>query len=198
MRNVVGSYNRQHPLSDKNIKSYFLIANMYHYFLCIYTTYLSTNSLLIPGWYNRHLTSYGVLILGMNFFITTLCMSISAIFSIGTVNALPVIISSLIGSLGIACIYRQKKVGYYLLWIDTILFSASCMTLWSPDIRIIGTCILLLVVCFFMSILTYTLKLRFNGSSTWGVLFGKDSTPNDQEPSKIENFLMKIWTKLYI
>lgn len=175
-----------------------LICTTISYFLCIYATHLSTNSLLVPGWYNRHLTSYGALILGMNFFITTLCMGISAIFCIGIVNALPIIISSLVGCLGIACIYRQKKVGYYLLWIDTFLFSASCIPLWSPDMKILGTCIVLLVVCFFMSVLTYTLKLRFNGSSTWGVLFGKDSNHNDQEPSKIENFLMKIWTKLYI
>jgi len=48
-----------------------------------------------------------------------------------------------------------------------------------------------------MMVLTYTLKLRFNGSSTWGLLFGKDKGKKDQGPSIVERFLFKVWVKLY-
>ena len=40
-------------------------------------------------------------------------------------------------------------------------------------------------------------KLRKNGSSTWGLLFGEKTHQEDQRPSSIERFLLSIWARLF-
>jgi hypothetical protein len=167
------------------------------YFLAIYTTHLSTNSFYVPGWYNRHLTSYGALILAMDFFVSAACFSISIAFSIDVLTSLPLFACSILGIICILCIYRLKRIGYYLLWIGTILLPASTYNLWASNIRIIGMVSLFVLLVIAMMMLTYTLKLRFNGSSTWGLLFGNENGHKDQRPSIVERFLLKVWVKLY-
>ena len=81
--------------------------------------------------------------------------------------------------------------------MDTALFTASTYNLWASNIRLIGMLCLFVLFAFAMMVLTYTLKLRFNGSSTWGLLFGKDKSEKDQGPSIVERFLFKVWAKLY-
>lgn len=173
------------------------VSTVVAYFLAMYTTHLSTNSFYVPGWYNRHLTTYGALILAMDFFITVACLSISSAFSIGVITSLLFFFCSILGSIGIICLYRLRRLGYYILWIDSVIFAASSYNLWSDNLKFIGPASLFLLFAFAMLILTYTLKLRFNGSSTWGLLFGKEKDSEDQEPSIVELFLMKIWINLY-
>ena len=167
------------------------------FFIAIYTTYLSTNSIIVPGWYNRHLTTYGALILSMDFFVSTACLSISSAFSVGLTIAILFFFNSIIGIIGIACIYRLKKIGYFLLWIDVLLFSVSSMLLWSTYHRIFGAIGLFFILVLAMLILTYTLTLRRNGSSTWGIFFGEKNHMKEQKPSAIERFLLKIWSYLF-
>lgn len=167
------------------------------FFLAIYTTHLSTNSIYVPGWYNRHLTSYGALILAMDFFASAACFSISIAFSIGVLTSLLLFLCSILGIICIICIYRLKRIGYYLLWLDTMLLTASTYSLWASNIRLIGMLSLFVLFAFAMMVLIYTLKLRFNGSSTWGLLFGKDKGQKDQGPNIVERFLFKVWVKLY-
>ena len=167
------------------------------FFLSIYTTHLSTNSLIVPGWYNRHLTTYGALILTMDFFVSTACLSISGLFSVRFSTALLFFIESIIGIIAIYLIYRLKKAGYYILWIEVLLFTMASVTLWSVKHRVIGAIGTLIVLSLAMLILTYTLKLRKNGSSTWGLLFGEKTHQEDQRPSSIERFLLSIWARLF-
>ncbi len=167
------------------------------YFLAIYTTHMSTNSLYVPGWYNRHLNTYGALIIAMDFFVTALCFSVSSAFSVGLLAAACFFICSLIGIVSIACIFRLKKVGYYLLWIDTLLFTASSYLLWAKDIKIYGMIGLFLLLVLAMLILSYTLNFKYNGCSTWGLLFGKEKELGSSNPSAIEQFLFGIWSKIY-
>ncbi|MBO4822721.1 MAG: toll/interleukin-1 receptor domain-containing protein [Prevotella sp.] len=167
------------------------------FFLSIYTTHLSTSSMIVPGWYNRHLTTYGALILTMDFFVSTACLSISGLFSTRVSIALLFFFESIIGIIGIYLIYRLKKTGYYILWIDVLLFAGSSITLWSVKHRVVGVIGTLIVLSLAMLILTYTLKLRKNGSSTWGLLFGEKTHQADQRPSAIERFLLSIWVRLF-
>ena len=173
------------------------VSTVVAYFFAMYTTHLSTNSVYVPGWYNRHLTTYGALILAMDFFITAACLSISSIFSIGIVTSLLFFFCSILGAIGIVCLYRLRRLGYYILWIDSVVFAVSSYNLWSDNLKFIGPASLFLLYAFAMLILTYTLKLRFNGSSTWGLLFGKEKDSKDQEPSIVERLLFKIWINLY-
>lgn len=173
------------------------IATVAAYFLSIYTTHMSTNSFYVPGWYNRHLTTYGALIIAMDFFVTAGCLSIASTFSINLLTALCFFVCSLIGLIGMACIFRLKKAGYYLLWLDTVLFTASSYSLWSENIRIWGMAGLFLLLVLAMLILTSLMKLRYNGSSTWGLLFGKETDGGDSSPSAIERFLLGIWFRIY-
>ena len=167
------------------------------FFLAIYTTHLSTNSIYVPGWYNRHLTSYGALILAMDFFVSVACLSISCAFSIGVLVPALLFCCAVLGAVGVFGIYRLKRIGYYLLWLDAFLFTLSTFDLWSNDARAIGMACLFILLAFAMFILTYTLKFRFNGSSTWGLLFGKNNGKSDHRPHKIERFLFVIWKRIF-
>lgn len=173
------------------------ICTILAFFLAIYTTHISTNSLYVPGWYNRHLTTYGALIIALDFFVSTTCISVSLAFCGVLYTSLLLFLSSIIGIVGIACIFRLKMVGYFVLWLDTLLFTASTYCIWTNEIRFWGMISLLLILSMAMAILTYTLKLRYNGSSTWGLLFGKEKNKKDSAPSKIEQFLLIIWSKIY-
>jgi hypothetical protein len=106
-------------------------------------------------------------------------------------------IESIIGIIAIYLIYRLKKTGYYILWIEVLLFTMASVTLWSVKHRVIGAIGTLIVLSLAMLILTYTLKLRKNGSSTWGLLFGEKTHQEDQRPSSIERFLLSIWARLF-
>lgn len=167
------------------------------FFLAIYTTHMSTNSFFVPGWYNRHLTTYGALILATNFFINVLCLSISASFTIGWLAALAFGAVALVGLVAMILIFRLKRFGYYLLWINVVLFSFASWPLWTDSTRLFGIFGLAILLSLFVLILTSTMKLRYNGTSTWSVLFGKGADYSEQEVSKIESFLLKIWSRFY-
>ncbi len=167
------------------------------FFLSIYSTHLSTNSSIVPGWYNRHLTTYGALILTMDFFVTSACLSISGLFSVGLPVAALFFIESIIGIISIYCIFRQKRIGYYMLWIEVLLFSVSSITLWPANYRVIGIIGLVVVFSLAMLLLTYTLRLRKNGNSSWGLLFGEKSHQEDQKPSALEKILLMVWERFF-
>lgn len=173
------------------------ICTIIAYYLSIYSTHMSTNSFYVPGWYNRHLTSYGALIIAMDFFISTASLSLSYSFSGDVLTSCLILICSIIGVISIACIFRLKKIAYFILWLDTLLFTASTSCIWTNEIRFWGMISMFLILLMAMVILTYTLKLRYNGSSTWGLLFGKEKDKKDSVPSAIEQFLLILWSKIY-